>query len=200
MPKLLFWYDFASPYSYLSAMRIETLASDRGIQVEWRPFLLSPIFKKQGWETSPFNIYKNKGSYMWRDVARLCGLLGLPFTRPKHFPQNSLLATRIAFSGKREKWIGAYTRAVFHTAFALGEDISNPELLAALLLELGAPVKEILKDSESNAVKIGVRAAVAEAEAQGIFGSPSFLTEKGELFWGNDRLDDAMDAAFTRIA
>ncbi|OKL44909.1 2-hydroxychromene-2-carboxylate isomerase [Pseudovibrio exalbescens] len=199
MPKLSFWYDFASTYSYLSAMRIETLAADRGIRIEWHPFLLGPIFKKQGWDTSPFNLNRAKGAYMWRDMERQCVSLGLPFVRPIPFPQNSLPAARIAYHGRRETWIGAFTRAVYHMQFALGEDISNPELLAALLLELGAPAKDIMHDIESAEVKIGLRAEVAEAERLGIFGAPSFVTEHGELFWGNDRLDEALDAAFMRV-
>ncbi|MDD7909436.1 2-hydroxychromene-2-carboxylate isomerase [Pseudovibrio sp. SPO723] len=199
MPRIAFWYDFASTYSYLSAMRIETLAVDRGISVEWRPFLLGPIFKKQGWETSPFNLQRSKGNYMWRDMERQCSVLGLPLVRPNPFPQNSLLAARIAYCGRNEDWIGAFTRAVYHMEFALGEDISNPELLAALLVELGAPAKRVMNEIETAEVKIGLRAEVATAESLGIFGAPSFVTEHGELFWGNDRLDDALDAAFMRF-
>ena len=54
-PKLEFWYDFASTYSYLSAMRIEALAAPAGVEIVWRPFLLGPIFQAQGWTTSPFS-------------------------------------------------------------------------------------------------------------------------------------------------
>ncbi|MTI18385.1 2-hydroxychromene-2-carboxylate isomerase [Rhodobacteraceae bacterium RKSG542] len=200
MPNLLFWYDFASPYSYLSAMRIEKLCLDRGIKLVWRPFLLSPIFKKQGLETSPFKLNRAKEAYLWKDVARQCWQLGLPFEKPKAFPQNSLHAARVAYVGKNESWIGPFTRAVFHAHFALGQDISNKELLSALLDELGVGGEATMKEAESAAVKIGVRADVAEAEAQGVFGAPSFVTSSGEVFWGNDRLDDALDASFGRIA
>ena len=81
-PTLEFWYEFASTYSYLSAMRIEALATAAGVAVEWKPFLLGPIFKAQGWDTSPFNLYPAKGRYMMRDLERLTAERGLRFARP----------------------------------------------------------------------------------------------------------------------
>ena len=69
-PVLDFWYEFASPYSCLSALRIEELADEAGVTLRWRPFLLGPIFAAQGWNTSPFALYPSKGRYMWRDTAR----------------------------------------------------------------------------------------------------------------------------------
>src|ERR1700730_18764383 len=99
MAQLQFWYEFASNYSYLSAMRIEELAREAGVEVDWRPFLLGPIFKSQGWHTSPFNLFPAKGRHMWRDVERICAELKLPFRRPDPFPQASLLAARVALVG-----------------------------------------------------------------------------------------------------
>ncbi len=89
-PVLDFWFEFASTYSYPAMMRITSLARDAGIAVKFRPFLLGPVFKAQGWETSPFNLYASKGRNMWRDLGRLCEELNLPFRRPEPFPQNSL--------------------------------------------------------------------------------------------------------------
>src|SRR4029077_18234673 len=89
-------FDFASTYSYLAAMRIAPLAEEASVRVRFRPFLLGAIFKAQGWTTSPFNLYPAKGRNMWRDLERSCADLRLPFRRPDHFPQNSLLAARVA--------------------------------------------------------------------------------------------------------
>ena len=86
MPRIDFWYEFASTYSYPAAMRIEALARPAGVAVRWRPFLLGPLFFEQGWRDSPFNIYPVKGRYMWRDLERTCEALGLPLQRPQPFP------------------------------------------------------------------------------------------------------------------
>src|SRR4051812_11251550 len=103
--KLLdFWFDFASTYSYPAAMRIESLAAAAGVKIRFRPFLLGPIFKAQGWGTSPFNIYSAKGRHMWRDLERLCRDLSLALRRPDPFPQNSLLPARVALVGLSEGW------------------------------------------------------------------------------------------------
>src|SRR5262245_24506012 len=77
--ELEFWFEFASTYSYLAAERIEPLASKAGVRLAWRPFLLGPIFRAQGWNDSPFNVYPLKGRYMWRDMERLCDAYELPF-------------------------------------------------------------------------------------------------------------------------
>lgn len=91
-----FWLEFASTYSYLSVMRIEHLVGDTGIPIEWKPFLLGPIFRSQGWNTSPVNIYHAKGRYKWRDIERLCNKYNIPFKKPTEFPRNGLLAARVA--------------------------------------------------------------------------------------------------------
>lgn len=194
-PVVEFWYEFASTYSYLSAMRIQTLAKDSNVEIVWRPFLLGPIFKKQGWDTSPFNLHPSKGRYMWQDMARQCERYGLPFTMPTPFPQHSLLAARIAYFGRQEPWIGAFTRAVYVAEFGQGLDISDEGLMADLLLETGAPVKQALEGSRSSETKIGLRASVAEAEKRGIFGAPSFVLQNGDLYWGDDRMEIALEMA-----
>ena len=95
-PVLQFWFDFASTYSYPAALRIEAAAKAQGVAVEWRPFLLGPVFAAQGWKDSPFNLYPAKGKYMVRDLERICAALDVPFKLPSPFPQNSLLCARIA--------------------------------------------------------------------------------------------------------
>ena len=93
---LEFWYEFASTYSYLASARVDAVATAAGVQVEWRPFLLGPIFKEQGWNDSPFNLYPAKGRYMWRDMERLAAGYELPFRKPSVFPRNGLAAARVA--------------------------------------------------------------------------------------------------------
>ena len=137
MPALDFWFDFASTYSYPAAMRVHALASTAGVKVRFRPFLLGPIFKAQGWTTSPFNLFPAKGRNMWRDLERICAGLSLPpIRRPEPFPQNSILAARVALIALAQPWGEEFCRAVFSAEFADGKRIDDPEILGALLSKL----------------------------------------------------------------
>jgi 2-hydroxychromene-2-carboxylate isomerase len=191
-PLLEFWYEFASTYSYLAAMRIEEAAEAAGVSLVWRPFLLGPIFAAQGWTTSPFNLYPDKGRYMWRDMEREAAALGLPFCRPEPFPQNSLLAARVALVGAEQGWIPAFTRAVFQAEFGRGRNIGDPALLSGILTDLGVDADTVLAEAQTDANKARLRRAGEEAQARGLFGAPSFVADDREVFWGNDRLERAL--------
>jgi 2-hydroxychromene-2-carboxylate isomerase len=190
-----FWFEFASTYSYPAAMRIAPLAKARGVSVRWRPFLLGPIFKAQGWDNSPFNLYPAKGRYMWRDLERISGALALPFKQPSPFPQNTLLATRVALVALAQGSGEDYCRAIYAYEFGEGRNIAEPTTIAAVLTSLGKTAHAILQEAQGDAIKTALRAQTEEAQRLGIFGAPSFVTQDGELFWGNDRLEAALDWA-----
>lgn len=187
---LAFWFEFASTYSYPTAMRIEERARAAGVPLRWQAFLLGPIFAAQGWSDSPFNLYPAKGRYMWRDLERVCAALELPMRRPSRFPRNGLRAARIACWFEDEPWLPAFVRAVYDANFARDEEIAEPDVLAACLARAGAPAAA-LDVAGDDAAKAKLRARGEQAAALGIFGAPSF-TVGGELFWGNDRLEDAL--------
>ena len=197
MPRLTFWFEFASTYSYLAAARIEPLAAGAGVEVAWRPFLLGPIFQAQGWTTSPFNLFPAKGANMWRDMERQTQKYGLPpLARPAEFPQNGLLAARLATMGMAAGWGPAFTRAVYVRQFAEGCDISDENTLRGVLDDIGQDADALMRQAKTDqAIKDLLRGATAEAIALGVYGAPSFTTGDGELFWGNDRLEDALDWA-----
>jgi 2-hydroxychromene-2-carboxylate isomerase len=191
-PVLDLWFDFASTYSYPAVMRIGPLAEKSGVAVRFRPFLLGPIFKAQGFATSPFNLYPAKGRHMWRDLERLCADLGLPFRRPEPFPQHSLLAARVALAGLAEEWGDDFCRALFRAEFGDGRRIDDAAVIADVLVGLKIDPRPALAAAQSDAIKAQLRAQTEAAERLGIFGAPSFTTADGELFWGNDRLEQAL--------
>jgi 2-hydroxychromene-2-carboxylate isomerase len=191
-PTLDFWFEFASTYSYPAAMRISPLAEAAGVVVRWRPFMLGPIFREQGWTTSPFNLFPAKGRNMWRDLERTCGAVGLPFARPTTFPQNTLLAARVALVGLAEAWGEDYCRAIYRAEFAEGRTVEETATIASVLTSLGLDAGAVLDRAQSNENRSQLRAHTEEAQRLGIFGSPSFVTADGELFWGNDRLETAL--------
>jgi 2-hydroxychromene-2-carboxylate isomerase len=190
-PQIEFWYEFASSYSYLSVMRIEPLAAAAGVDVSWRPFLLGPVFLSLGWNDSPFNIYPPKGRYMWRDLARLAEKYDLPFKVPSRFPRNGLLAARVALSGKGAAWVPRFSRAVMTANFAEDLDISSPEVIAKILHALDLPADGLIETATSDPNKLALRQQNDRAGELGVFGAPNFVVD-GELFWGNDRLEDAL--------
>ncbi len=190
-PSLEFWFDFASTYSFLSAMRIDALATAAGVALEYKPFILGPIFGAQGWDTSPFNIYEAKGRYMWRDMERVTQAAGLSFRRPTVFPRNSLLAARVALVCERESWSDAFVLAVYEANFVNDRDISDPAVIGEILNGLGADSEAVLDLAGTSATKERLRGRTNDAVNLGIFGAPSFIA-RGELFWGNDRLEDAL--------
>ncbi len=133
-----FWFDFASTYSYPAAQRIGPLATKARVKVRFRPFLLGPIFLAQGWDTSPFNLFEAKGRNMWRDLERLCADLDLPFERPEMFPQQSVLAARVALIGLKlqEKWGKNFCLALFRAEFGEGKRIDDPAVISDILTRL----------------------------------------------------------------
>jgi 2-hydroxychromene-2-carboxylate isomerase len=194
-PTLEFWYEFSSTYSYLSAMRIEAAAEQAGVALVWRPFLLGPVFKAQGWESSPFVQLPVKGRYMWRDMERETARLGLPFYRPKVFPQNALVPARVALLGSDRGWTPAFTRAVYTAEFGEGRDISDPQAIAGILNGLSLDGEAVIAESQEETNKTRLRRMVDEVVSRGLFGAPTFFAEDGEMFWGNDRLEQALDWA-----
>ena len=185
-----FWFEFASTYSYLSAMRADAAARAAGVGLIWRPFLLGPIFAAQGWGDSPFNLQPAKGRHMWRDMERRSAARGLPFRRPSVFPRNGLLAARVATAALTFPEGPAFCRAVFAAEFAQDRDIADPAVIADCLAAAGLPAA-LAGAAADPAVKDRLRQATAEATAFGLFGAPSF-TVAGELFWGDDRMEDAL--------
>ncbi|MEJ8574803.1 2-hydroxychromene-2-carboxylate isomerase [Microbaculum marinum] len=192
MKALDFWFEFASTYSYLTAMRIEAAARRAGVEVRWKPFLLGPVFAGQGLSTSPFNIYPLKGGNMLRDVERIAAAMGLGFRTPDPFPQNGLTAARIALIGCDEDWGADFTRAVYLAEFDQGRQISDKAVLSDILHSLGQDPEAVLQRSESPENKARLKAQTETAMQLNMFGAPTFMTEDGELFWGNDRLEQAL--------
>ena len=193
-----FWFEFASSYSYLSVMRIEEEAAKRGVTVTWQPFLLGPAFKAHGWDTSPFKIYPLKDKYMWRDMERRSAALGLSFNRPPpdtmdYFPQFTVTAARIAIIGLEQDWGKDFCRNVCRAEWIDCANIADKDLLQDLAVKSGAPAN-ILKIADHPDNKFKLRTHTERAAELNIFGAPSFIVGN-ELFWGDDRLEDALDWA-----
>jgi 2-hydroxychromene-2-carboxylate isomerase len=197
LPPLEFWFEFGSNYSYLSAMRIEDLAREAGIRLVWKPFLLGPIFRELGWESSPFVLQPEKGRYVWRDMQRQAQKYGLAFRQPSEFPRASILPMRVAILGAEQPWVGAFCREVMRQNWVEDIDINIPGHVRQALAGIVPDADSIIVQAQSEANKQKLREQTAEARRRGVFGGPTFFVGD-EMFWGNDRLEDAI--AFARSA
>lgn len=192
--QLELWFEFGSTYSYLTVMRIEGMATSCGVPIVWRPFLLGPIFKDLGWQSSPFLEQKEKLAYMWRDLERQCEKYGLQWKRPTIFPRVAVLPLRVALAYAQEPWVGDFCRAAMLQNFAEDRDIGTVESVGRALTALGLPVADIMGQAQSEDNKLALRRQTERARALGIFGGPTFFVGN-EMFWGNDRLEDALQLA-----
>lgn len=190
MRVLSFWFDFASPYAYLSAMRIEAAAARAGVELDYRPFLLGVVMRERGWEKTLPETFPVKLQYIWRDIERQAAKYGLSFRRPDEF-RRPVSAGRIGVLAAAEGWVAPFTRACYSAYFADGRDIGDPAVLAEVVSACGHDGAAVLARSEAPAIRQALRENTEQALARGLFGAPSFTIGE-ELYWGDDRLDDAI--------
>jgi 2-hydroxychromene-2-carboxylate isomerase len=187
---LEFWFDFASTYSYVGAMRIERMCDQAGVELRWKPFLLGPVFARQGIDDSPFNVYPERGRYMWRELVRVCRKYGLPWRQPSVFPRRSSRAGKIAAAHADEPWAGDFIRAVFELNFVHDREIDDEGALAATLAALNHDPRTVMEAAEGP-LRGALRANTEAALEAGIFGAPTCVVDD-ELFWGEEYVDDAV--------
>lgn len=189
--ELEFWFDFGSNYSYLSAMRIEALAQAAGITIAWRPFLLGVIYRELGWKEPPFVTQVEKGRYAWMDTQRQAKKYGIPFNMPSAFPRVAILPSRVALLCSNKPWIAEFCKNVMRQNWVLDKEINEPAQVLAALQGLADDPDTILEQAQSESNKLKLREQTQLARDKGVFGAPTFFAG-GEMFWGDDRLDDAI--------
>jgi 2-hydroxychromene-2-carboxylate isomerase len=189
----VFYFDLGSPYAYLTAERISGLFTEAGLeQPEWQPILLGGLFQRfdrDSWAKGP-----GREAGM-ADVERRASAYGLPpIVWPEPWPGNMLAAMRVATFAKQTGRTVSFALAAFRQAFAAGRDLTDPDnvLVAAAACELHP--KALLKAVQTEIVKNALREATDEAAELGVFGVPS-LVVGGEVFWGDDRVEEAVEAA-----
>jgi len=189
----VFYFDLGSPYAYLSAERISGVFADAGLeQPEWQPILLGGLFRKLGRDSWANGPGRADGI---AEVERRAASYGLPpLAWPEPWPGNYLFAMRVATFAKQTGRTVSFALAGFRQAFAAGRDLGDPEnvLVAAAACELHP--RALLKAVETRAIKDGLREATERAVELGVNGVPSLVV--GDLvFWGDDRLEEAVEAA-----
>lgn len=185
-----FWFTTGSTYSYLSVMRLGGLERSSGIKFRWRPFHLLSIL--QDMNHVPFADKPAKSAYMWRDIERRAAMYGLPAVLPAPYPvKQSIMANRVALVGMQQGWGADFVRAAYRRWFQLGEEPGSEPNLSESLRDIGQDPQAVLAVANAAETTAALLAETDIAKALGIFGSPTFAVGR-ELFWGDDRLDDAI--------
>jgi 2-hydroxychromene-2-carboxylate isomerase len=188
-----FYFDLGSPYAYLAAERISAVFAEAGAEVpEWQPVLLGGLFQRFGrdsWANGP-----DRAAGI-NEVQRRASAYGLPpIAWPDPFPGNSLYAMRVATFAKEIGRTVSYSLAAFRQAFAAGRDLTDPDnvMIAAAAAEMHP--RAIAVATARDQIKAALRDATERAGDAGVTGVPSVLVGD-EVFWGDDRLEDAAEAA-----
>ncbi len=190
MSTIDFWFSIGSTYSYLTVMRLPDVARGSGCTVRWRPFNVRDIMVAQN--NIPFRDKPVKAAYMWRDIERRALKYGLKPSIPAPYPLPGLpLANQVAILGAEEGWVESYARATYRRWFEQGLAAGEDPNLTQSLTEIGQDQSRVLEEARSERIQSALARATDEALALGIFGSPTFAVE-GEIFWGDDRLEDAV--------
>ena len=192
-PTVDFFFFIGSTYTYLAVNRVEALARREGVALRWRPFNVRAIMIEQN--NRPFVGKPVKMQYMWRDVERRAQRHGIAFRSIPDYPVDpDGLANRIATIAAEEGWCPAYVKATYDAWFLENKAPGDEAHARSVLTQLGKEADAVLQRADSQAVRAALDAETDEARRLGIFGSPTFACGH-EIFWGDDRFEDAIDWA-----
>ncbi|MGD9293314.1 MAG: 2-hydroxychromene-2-carboxylate isomerase [Roseobacter sp.] len=184
------FFSTLSPYAYLAGTRAEEVAARHGATITYKPLDIMALFARTG-GTSPKDRHKSRMEYRAQDLVRQAKKLGMPFNlTPVHWPTNAapssyaFIAAQNAGGGNLGKLMVAITRAVW----AEDKDIAEDSVVRGCLEEAGFDPS--LADSGLLAGAETYAANLEEAVERGVFGSPFYITDKDQRFWGQDSIDD----------
>lgn len=190
-----FFFFYGSLYNYLSAMRIEPLAAAANVAVRWRPFNLRQIVIEQN---STGFVSDVKMNYFWRDVERRARHHRLPFAgRPPYPADPDLVAVKVGAIAAQEDWCPVYSRATFEEWFIGGRAPGVGDHAERILGALGKPTGSMIARAKGGEGERALNEATEAARQLGIFGAPTFAIGT-EIFWGDDRLEEALAFAVSR--
>jgi 2-hydroxychromene-2-carboxylate isomerase len=185
-----FWFTMGSTYSYLSVMRLVALEQTSGIKFNWRPFHLLVILQEMN--HVPFADKPTKSAYMWRDIERRAAMYGIAASLPAPYPaKQSIVANLVALVGMRQGWGVDFVRAAYRRWFQLGQEMGAEPNVSESLRDIGQEPQSVLAMANAPETKDWLMTETGIARDLGIFGSPTFAIGR-ELFWGDDRLEDAI--------
>jgi 2-hydroxychromene-2-carboxylate isomerase len=184
-----FYFSIGSMYTFLTVMRMDRVEDTTDIRFVWRPFSVKAIMIEM--DNRPMS-KPMKLAYMWRDLHRRAEMYGFAFEGEAPYPLKAFdLANRVAIVGAREGWCADYVRATYRRWFVEKQECGTEPNLSDSLREIGEEPERVIALAQSEEIGRAYAASTDAARQLGIFGAPSFVT-RGEVFWGDDRLEDAV--------
>ena len=190
-PKLEFFYDYVSVYSYLANSQL-----DRFDEVEYRPMFLGAVMQATG--NRPPGTVEAKGKYLSVDVDRWVKRYAVEYHMNSVFPQNTLSALRLAIAAQKRGLFSAIHQPIFDAMFIHDQDLSDPEVLRATVNEAGVPADQLIDDISDQSIKDALKSNTEEALARGAFGAPTIFVGN-EMYFGNDRFEFIEEALGTQV-
>ncbi len=192
MKHIDFWFSIGSTYTYLTVMRLKKVEQEASVIFNWQPFSVRALMQEM--DNIPFKGKPAKEKYMWRDIQRRAERYGIPANLPIEYPlKNFDLANRVAIVAQQEGWCPQYVRTSYQLWFREGLPAGDEPNLSESLKKAGQLPDRVLELADSDSINYAYQDATSRARSLGIFGSPSFVVDGLELFWGDDRLEDAID-------
>ena len=191
MKEIEFWFSIGSTYTYLSVSRLKEVERKFEVSFSWQPFSVRKIMREM--DNVHFPPTKQaKVDYMWRDIQRRARGYGFEARVPAPYPLKEFdLANRIAVLGMQEGWCSNYVQATYRRWFLEWLEPGSEPNVSESLREIGQDSERILELATGEETGEVYSCQTESAQSKGIFGSPSFIVD-GELFWGDDRLEDAV--------
>jgi 2-hydroxychromene-2-carboxylate isomerase len=186
------WLSIGSTYTYLTALRLRSVVEASRIKLDIRPISIRQIMKNM--DNIPFPpSKKTKVDYMWRDIQRRSEFYSLPVPNvPAPYPLKEFdRANLVGIVMERDGRYLEYLEETYRAWFLDGLEAGSDQNLKNVSSVLGISLPEILEEASSSEIVEIYERNTAEAQTAGVFGAPSFEVN-GEIFWGDDRLEDAI--------
>ena len=194
MKEIEFWFSIGSTYTYLSVTRLKEVEQKFEVKFSWQPFSVRKIMLEM--DNVPFPpTTQVKADYMWRDIERRAQGYGFEAKVPAPYPLKEFdLANKIAVIGMQEGWCSDYVIATYRRWFVAGLEPGSEPNVSESLREIDQDPERVLELAADETIAKAYLSQTEQAQSKRIFGSPSFIVD-GELFWGDDRLEDAVNWA-----
>jgi 2-hydroxychromene-2-carboxylate isomerase len=201
VPRIEFFFDCSSPWTYLAFQRIQPLAAETGAELVWRPILVGGVFNavNQSVYEQRANPVPARARYYAKDLRDWARHVGVRIGSPQPFPVNSVKAMRGCFVAEEHGLLPEFAGAVFRAYWGDERDISKDEELASVALQVGLPRAEFFEKIASPEYKERLRRNTDELIARGGFGSPTLFVGGDDMYFGNDRLELVREALRRRV-